>query len=843
MKVSNTQTPMIRLLLLNLLALPLIAAPATSLIPLPAEIDYQNGQLKYSGDLEFITSKGIKNEAVLLKAKIESLWKKSASAKPVKVAMKLKPELLESLGEEGYKLEINDQGIALLAATDTGLFYASQTLLQLAQTKNSTTTLPFVTIEDSPRFKWRGLMLDEARHFMGKEYVMHLLDTMAAHKLNVFHWHLTDDQGWRIEIKSYPKLTEVGSHRGEGTQIPTPDWDKKNKTDPDGPKYSGHYSQEDIKEIVAYAKARHIEILPEIDVPGHAFAIARAYPETRPKTDKETGKGLHGYSGNVLSVVREENYQMLDKIFGEIASLFPSKYIHIGGDEVNVNSWKASPEHRAYMEKHGMNNPSQLQNMFMLRLEKILKKHDRTMMGWNEIMHGGKLSKDTGVMAWISVGAGLHAARAGHPTVMAVGPHCYFDMKYPGHSETGHWWAGVVTTQRAYEWNPVFEGQLKPDEQARVKGVQCALWTEFVPDSTNAEYKLWPRACATSEVAWTAQGKRDWNQFNARLGKHLDYLDDLKVGYRVKPPTATQAKGNITIIPPYPSAKVLYTLDSSDPTAESSVYTGEAISVGKLNALRYRHLRPDGRMSKVERGAKKAPVFTWEYKESGEFRVNLTDTIDKNGPWIAEFSHLRGKHGLEFSDISLLENGKQVAEAEAFTLDNKQRNQRLRLKLDTFNKGAKYELVLKSNASGKESKGQITFDRSPFIEPNGATANTDVPAYGNNKIEKLSDWNRSSFFWSSRGAKKGDTITIEFEKAISLREVVLPTGKPSSNSDIIASGTLEYSSDGKKFQSATDIALGTATLTFDKPTKVKALRVKVTADQESWFIIRDPQLK
>lgn len=829
------------LLFFSLLILP-ASASQPALIPLPRSVTFETGTLVASGQLKITCPPSCETTASLLENSISQQWK-TAEKGLTKIDFTVDKSLTEKLGEEGYTLQVKPNGILIKGATPAGVFYASQTLLQLAQTTPQATTIPCVSIEDSPRFEWRGLMLDEARHFMGKEYVLRLLDRMAAHKLNLFHWHLTDNEGWRIEIKAYPKLTSIGSHRGEGTSLPTPKWDKKKESDPDGAQYSGHYTQQDIREIVAYAKARHIDVMPEIDVPGHARAIAVAYPEVLPKSDRDAGTGVHGIKGNVLSVVRPENYQMLDTIFEEVAALFPFKYIHVGGDEVNVNAWKASPEHRALMAERGMKNPHQLQNMFMLRLEKILKKHNRTMMGWNEIMHGGQLSKDTGVMAWISIGAGLNAARAGHPTIMGVGPHCYFDMKYPGHSETGHWWAGIVSTRSAYEWNPVFEGQLKAEEQARVQGVQCALWTEYVPNTADADYKFWPRAVATAEVAWSPQSQRTWDDFNQRLGQHLDYLDTLGIGYRVQPPSAIQAKGKITLVAPHPGAKIVYTLDGSDPTAASTVYNGQFISVSEITQLRYRHLRPNGRLSKVERGAERPPVFSWNYKQSGPFSVELSDTIDRAGPWIAHFHYKRGKHAHHFKKISLLADGQVIASAEAFTLSGKQRSQQVRLKLPHYKKGVRYTLVIDAKADGDKSSGQITFDRSPFIEPDGGSCDTQVPAYGNHTPQQLVDWNRSSFFWSSRNGKKGDSFTIRYPKGVSCKKVIIPTGKPNSNDDIVQHGILEYSTDGRHFTKGTHFALGTATLELDTRQSIKALRIRLTADQSSWYIVRDPEIE
>ncbi len=822
-----------------------IAAQIPALVPLPAKIKQNDGELTLKQLKTASADPAFKAELSLLSEHWKSidLPKFKTQSTPGDIRLL---QSKQELPEGAYLLKIDASGITISSSSASGAFYGGQTLSQLIlHSKLQDKPLPCLEIQDQPRFAWRGLMLDEARHFMGKAYVMSLLDQMARHKLNVFHWHLTDDQGWRIEIKAYPKLTSIGAFRGEGTKLPTPKWDKKNEKDPDGPKYGGFYTQKDIREIVAYAAERHIEIIPELDMPGHAMAFAAAYPEVLPKQDGEAGEGVHGLRGNVISVAREENYRMLDKIYGELASLFPSKYVHVGGDEVNVQAWKVSPEHRAMMDKHGYKNPHQLQNHFMLRLEKILNGHGKTLLGWNEIMHGGQLSKDTAIMAWISVNAGLNAARKGHPTVMAPGPHCYFDMKYPGPGETGHWWAGIVDTKRAYEWNPLFVDQLKPEEQARVLGVHCALWTEFVPDPENADYKLWPRACATAEVAWSLQEKRSWDSFSRRLGQHLSLLDKTSDSYRVPPPSATQAKGLITIAPAYPGTETVFTTDGSEPTASSPRYQGKPIPLSQLSALRYRTIRPSGRMSKVAQGATLEPVLTadsrtWKGGSTTE-KLPLEGVFDQDGNWIAQFSYLGGKEALELKNLALYQGNKVIHRFDDLKLDPKNRRQTARFELQGLDSSSTYHLTFEGKS--KDARFQITIDRSPFLEPNGATVSTDIGIYGNHRPTNLTDWDRSSFFWSNRAIKKGDSLLIDLGEALELREIILPTGKAGSNEDILAQGVLEVSTDGEAFETVAKFNLGTASAKFNKAKNVRYLRITAQQDQTSWLIVRDPQLK
>ncbi|GEM_PF-958614 len=817
-----------------------------ALIPLPQEYKSTGAERSYSGILLKSDHAGFKKTVATCS---QQLPKKSTTDPADTATLEVVFEhSTERKSPEAYKLTIPEKGPTTIeASAPAGAFYGFQTLLQLAKDGK----IPVCTVTDAPRFGWRGLMLDEARHFMGKEYVLHLLRTMAAHKMNKFHWHLTDDQGWRIEIKKYPYLTTTGAWRGPGTNAPVPKWDK------DKPiakkKYGGFYTQDDIKEIVAYATSLHIEIMPEIDVPGHAMAIALAYPQVLPKTDQETGKDVHNLSGNVLSVVSDDNYHMLNDIFGEIAALFPSPYIHVGGDEVNVNAWKASPEHREFMEKNGMKNPHQLQNMFMLRLEKMLKAHGKTLMGWNEIMHGGQLSKDTGIMAWISIGAGINAAKHGYPTVMAVGPHNYFDMKYPGHSETGHWWAGVIDTKRAYDWNPLFTDQLNAEQQKKILGVHCALWTEFVPDPANADYKLWPRACAAAEVGWTQQEKRTWSDFSQRLNQHLDFLDTLKVGYRVKPPQAVITQGKISINTPFNGpATILYTTDGSEPKkGTASIYQGESFDASDAGKLRYLTLRADGRTSKTVKGAIREPIGKWDkssFAKKGKttLQFDVTTTLTQPGNWILDVQYKRGKQATRIHSARILQNGKVIAEAtetKEIIIDGKSRNARLRLPVKTISKAAPYSLELTiEGVEGKNSRGIILLDRSMWTEPKTAVT-TDVPHHGDHSADKAANWIRSDWFWSNRQGKKGDRWTFTFDQSTKVTTINIPTGKPNSNDDIIVDATIEISLDGKTFKKAGSFAYGTGKVKFKQPRAVKVIRITLNNDHQTWIILRDPEMK
>jgi len=673
-------------------------------------------------------------------------------------------------GDEGYSLSVTPKRVTIEAATSAGIFYGIQTLRQLLPVEIYSAekvagvewSIACVEIFDTPRFKWRGMMLDVSRHFFGPDYIKKYLDNLALHKINVFHWHLTDDQGWRVEIKKYPKLTEIGAWRGDGTSLP------KSKHDKDSARYGGFYTQEELKDIVAYAAKLHINIMPEIDVPGHARAITTAYPETLP-TELTDSESVQGIKANVISPAREENYKMMEDIFGELAEIFPFEYIHVGGDEVNRGLWKKCPEVKKVMEREGYKNVGQMQGYFTRRLEKIVGKNGKKLVGWNEIMGGG-VSKDTIIMSWIGEGPGINAAKRGHKVVMTPGPYTYFDMKYPGPGETGHWWAGIVSTKKTYSYNPLAAKGLTPEEQGRFMGSQACLWTEFVPDNADADYKTYPRLCALSEVVWSQQDKRSWDDFSERLGTHLKRLGVLGVNYHLAIPEAFFKTGKVTIVPPNGGAAVYYTLDSSEPTEESACWNGEPIAVSNPSVIRMRTFF-DGRKSKIIKGAKRLSFAGWNKPNAGgeykTFEFDVSAEISSAGSWKLEFMPKGGKNKLMVRNVLLYADGEEVAaDKHEASIQRGKRESLYTLNVADFNKDSKYIIKVDMKGDGgNNTKGVMLLDRSDSLEP-AAKITTTLPGYGSNSPENMIDWYRGSIFWTSRAPKKGDRIEIVFDEKV-----------------------------------------------------------------------------
>jgi hexosaminidase len=431
---------------------------------------------------------------------------------------------LEFLGKEGYCLKVNSDAVLIEAYRPAGIFYGIQTLRQLLpaevfsnhKIKNAKWQIPSVEIKDSPRFEWRGLHLDVSRHFMPVDFIKKYIDIMATHKLNRFHWHLTDRPGWRIEIEKYPELTRIGAkynysilqrYKNDPNRIP------KNK------KYGGYYTQKQIREIVKYAYERFVEIVPEIEMPGHSNAAILSYPWL--SCDGKGGEYCPG---------KEEVFRFNEEVLREAMELFPGKYIHIGGDEVRKKSWRACSKCKARMIAEDINDVNGLQPYFTARIEKFITKNGRRMVGWDNILDG-KINSQSVVMYWRNGDYAIKAAKQGNDVIIATPKYYYFDF-YQGDANTEpKAYNRFLPLQRVYAHNPMPEG-LTPQEQKHILGVQACLWTEFIPTTVHTEYMTYPRGCALAEVGWTKFEKNNYSDFLVRLNEHLKRLDNYGVNYR-----------------------------------------------------------------------------------------------------------------------------------------------------------------------------------------------------------------------------------------------------------------------------------------------------------------------
>ena len=446
---------------------------------------------------------------------------------------------------ESYELSVSADGVKITARKPMGLFYGVQTLRQLLPPQvyaretaaGISWTVSAVRIEDTPRFSWRGTHLDCSRHFFPKSFVKEYIDILALHKINVFHWHLTDDQGWRIEIKRYPKLTSVGAWRVDREQYT---WDQRKPAEAgEVPTYGGYYTQDDIREIVAYAKSRFITIVPEIEMPGHAMAALAAYPEY-----SCTGGPFTVRTGGYWPIVdifcagKDSTFEFLQNVLTEVIDLFPGEFIHIGGDEANKTNWKKCPRCQARIAGEHLKDEEELQSYFIRRIEKFLNSRGRRLIGWDEILQGG-LAPNATVMSWRGIDGGIAAAKQNHDVVMTPTDYCYFDYLQASSGEPAGI-GGLLPLDKVYSYEPVPE-VLSASEAKHVLGVQANLWSEYIPNQRHAEYMLLPRLCALSEVAWTSPELKNYESLIARLKKHLVRLDQMGVNYRaLKPEPGTK---------------------------------------------------------------------------------------------------------------------------------------------------------------------------------------------------------------------------------------------------------------------------------------------------------------
>jgi hexosaminidase len=555
--------------------------PSLGIIPAPVTVQKQAGTFTLSHETviqaDTVTNKAVEFLTAYLQNKYmlkNRLQPNTGAALPNSIV--LTSVGTESLPAEGYRLTIAPNQVTI-AGKGAGLFYGVQTLIQLLPIERATTVkLPCARIEDYPRFGYRGLHLDVARHFFSVEFVKKYIDIMAAYKLNTFHWHLTDDQGWRIEIKKYPRLTQVGSQRAE-TLIGN--YHDRMPQQFDGTPYGGYYTQDQIRDVIQYAASKYITVIPEIEMPGHAMAALAAYPELSCNPGSEYKvSGTWGVFNNIFCP-SEKTFTFLQDVLSEVIELFPSKYIHIGGDEAPKVVWKSSPEAQAIIKKQKLKGEHGLQSYFIQRIEKFVNSKGRSIIGWDEILEGG-LAPNATVMSWRGEAGGIAAAKQGHKVIMTPSSSgLYFDHAQARSDLEPLSIGGFTPLSKTYVYNPSTP-VLTAEQQKYVVGVQANLWTEYIATEAKAEYMLLPRLMALSEVAWTPLANKNYTDFaETRLPGHLAWLDANKYNYRVpvaigaKDTSYTAAQLTINFKSPVAGAKIYYTIDGYTPDEKDILYT------------------------------------------------------------------------------------------------------------------------------------------------------------------------------------------------------------------------------------------------------------------------------
>lgn len=500
--------------------------PATpSIIPKPVFLRVTDGALKLSSPFK-ITGPSTEEGGRLAGLLEESLRSRNYEADPGgAVPVNLTMVSYDSAVKEGFhQIVVNDFGVQISSNTGAGLFYGIQTFLQLLPEKGTSDRIAPVNIIDYPRFPYRGLHLDVSRHFFPASFIKQYIDWLAFHKFNYFHWHLTDDQGWRIEIKKYPELQKIASTRKETlighAGIPE---------NFDGTPYGGFYTQEEIREVVAYAAARYVTVVPEIEMPGHALAALTAYPSLGCTGGPYQVGTKWGVFQDVFCAGKEETFEFLSNVLDEVVSLFPGPYVHVGGDECPKDRWKECPRCQKRMKTEGLKDEHELQSYFIQRVEKFLNSRDRRLIGWNEILEGG-LAPNATVMSWQGEQGGITAAKQQHDVIMTPGGWCYFDHYQDTTKGEPLAFGGFTPVSKVYSYEPV-PSALSTEEAKHVLGSQANLWTEYVTSPEHAAYMAYPRACALAEVVWSPKAARDYQDFLNRLQVHLPRLDKMGINY------------------------------------------------------------------------------------------------------------------------------------------------------------------------------------------------------------------------------------------------------------------------------------------------------------------------
>ena len=578
-----------------------------------------NDLLEKTAGLRFQASRGRVSELPFLEAKSAIVLKEDAS-----------------LSSEAYTLRIDNDQITI-AGNGAGVWYGLLTVLQMIPAGSKLPfNIPCGEIQDSPRYQWRGMHLDVGRHFFPVDFIKRYIDYLSMYKMNTFHWHLTEDQGWRIEIKKYPKLTEIGAWRNGSMVGPY------SAQQFDSVRYGGYYTQGQVRDIVAYAAKRHVTVVPEIEMPGHSTAALAAYPWLSCTGGPfEVGKAWGVYED--VYCAKDSTFNFLEDVLEEVLPLFPGKYIHIGGDESPKTRWKECPQCQAVIKKEGLKDEHELQSYFIQRIEKFVNSKGKQIIGWDEILEGG-LAPNAAVMSWRGTEGGIAAAKQKHNAVMTPGSHCYFDYYQGTPAYEPLAIGGYTTVDRVYSYEPTPD-ELSPEGQKYILGAQGNVWTEYMTSSQQVEYMALPRMAALAEVVWSPKEQRDYEDFRPRLLNHFKVLDRLGVNYsraiyEVKLTVKPAESGDgvvVALSSAFDSTGLRYTLDGSEPTVSSFRYTAPILltKTCELKAAYY-----DG---KTLAGRIVTQVFTFS-KSTGK-RISLVTSPDQRYPGDGAFTLVDGIRG------------------------------------------------------------------------------------------------------------------------------------------------------------------------------------------------------
>ncbi len=700
---------------------------AQDLIPKPKSFNPNGEQFQLSNDTKILYSPGLEKLAEFLNESLSNptgwdfVMEKSSSAKPNSIVLTI--DKSKNISKEGYLLSVKNSSVEITGSEEAGVFYGIQTLLQMLpvevynkqRQKNTDWKIAGAEIADEPLYPWRGMMLDVSRYFYGKEYVLHLMDMMAMYKMNVLHLHLIDDAGWRLEIKKYPKLTSVGAWRGEGSK-----------------RTGGYYTQDDIREIVAYAALRNIDVIPEIEIPAHTLAAIAAYPWLSCTGKEQVVPEQHFISRDLYCVGKESTFEFLDDVFKETAELFPSKYIHIGGDEARYDRWKECEHCQKRKKELGLETEKDLQVYFTERVQKMVAKYGKTIVGWDEIIERGLKNKAVG-MVWNDQKKAISGAEEGHDLVMALTGYCYFDVAesaIPGEVKAATW-LKPISLEKVYSLNPMIEG-LDEKYKPQVLGAHATLWSdqfihgtilqEIAPINENRsekyfDYLAFPRMAALAEVCWTPRNLQSWNDFEKRMKTHYNRFDEAGFGYRVPQPkliSKNKVDGGfeITLESVVNGAEIRYSTDGVPANVYSAVYTKpvkvtdlqkfQAITVVNRNQYSLPLYFP-GKYDKFKEYGELAAEWSApdiNADKFGVFEINATGKINENGTYELAFLYTGGENRMEIEKVEVFKNGNKITEDShpAFT-GEKSKNNIYTFEINDYETGAAF--TVKASVYGK----------------------------------------------------------------------------------------------------------------------------------------------